>query len=128
MSKVIAFSNQVTLTQDNLQELEYTGRAISKTNPQMKAFGEIMSHPVFSNFVRERFSNYEDTRCTLMILKTAEAIKNSFYQKTGEEISGHQLTALLSQFMLDRPMRTQMMGNLKEFMSENVANTLDFQS
>ena len=81
--------------------LEAEGRAIYNSNKDLRNFANVISHPEFSEFFKKFFSTAEDCQSTIMILKTAEQIRDQYKAVTEQDIYGYQLVALLKRVLAD---------------------------
>ena len=77
------------------------GYKIYKSNPAMRNFANIASHPEFVQFFETYCSNWDDCKTSIMILRTAIDIGKNFKIQTGGDISGYELVGLLKK-TLDR--------------------------
>jgi hypothetical protein len=102
----------------DLDELEVQGREIYRKNANMKSFANVANHPEFVEFFDKFFNSWEDTKLSIMLLKTASFIRNVYKTETGDEISGYKLVAMLKNALDSEQTRASIVKSILEFSKE----------
>jgi len=105
----------VAVDTDTLDALEKEGRTLAKYRPRLAKFAEMLAHPEFAEFFDQNFQTWDDCETSIMLLKTGASLRSLMSQSSGEEISGHQLTAALAQAMNHSETRQYMVARLRAF-------------
>jgi hypothetical protein len=98
----------------NLKELYKEGEHIYKSNGQLQNFANVISHPEFRKFFKDNFSNWEDSKFTIMILKTAYSISEKYKRDMNTDIPGYILVALLKRTLEDPITRQEVVSQIMD--------------
>lgn len=115
--QVDPYARQLSLDETALTRLETEGRTVVKHQPRLAKFAEMLAHPEFAEFFDRNFQTWDDCETSIMLLKMGGNLRELMQQSSGEEVSGHQLAAAMSQVMSQAETRQYMVARLKDFMN-----------
>jgi hypothetical protein len=95
-------------------DLEQEGRVVAKHEPRISKFAEMLVHPEFATFFDQHFQSWNDCENSIMLLKAGAELRNMLLVNSGEEVSGHQLAALMSQMLREPTLRQYMVKSFQQ--------------
>jgi len=101
--------------------LEDEGYVVAKQNKRIAAFAAMLAHPEFASFFDTYFQTWDDAQQTIMLLKTGSLLRDSLATSGAqEEVSGHQIAAMLNRMCTDATLRRYMVERFIQFQKGDI--------
>ncbi len=99
-------------------DLEHIGRQIYRENPILRDVAVMMEHPEFRSLYTKYFTNFDDMKVFVALLKTYEMVDANISTTSYDYVNGYHKIALMKKLLEEQPeIRRQISESMNKWVS-----------